>query len=86
MEEGFPSSQMPPAWESDSPPPSPERPRFRGPPAVKGLKRPAPRYEAESPDLYSYFAQFDMDDKDIIVCCRGYASYLAARGKGQRKD
>lgn len=41
--------------------------------------------ESEAPDLGEYFEQFDISDKDIILLCRGYASYLAARGKGQRK-
>lgn len=40
---------------------------------------------SDQPDLEQYFSQWMMPDKDIIVMCRAYASYLARKPINQRK-
>lgn len=35
--------------------------------------------EPEEPDLQEYFAQWDLDETQVIAICRTYANYLAQR-------
>ncbi len=39
----------------------------------------------EAPDLAEYFAQFEMDTRDVIMICRNYANYLAKLSGIKRK-
>lgn len=54
-------------------------------------KRPPPAMscdsdsEESSPDLGIYFAKWNMEDRDIIVMCRSYASYIDRRTKATKK-
>lgn len=41
--------------------------------------------DLEQPDLSVYFAQWEMEDKHVILLCRSYASYLAARAHSSRR-
>jgi len=50
------------------------------------FREPSPEeVEQDQPDLPAYFAQWEMPDKHIILMCRSYASYLAAKAHGERK-
>jgi len=49
-----------------------------------------PRYidlvdDDDQPDLDEYFSNWNMGAKDIIIMCRSYASYLAAKNKSKTK-
>lgn len=58
----------------------------------KGIKRPYvepvryPSDDEDQPDLKEYFSQWDMKDRDIIIMCRSYASYLDRTSKANKKD
>ncbi len=39
----------------------------------------------EQPDLHEYFSQWVIPDKQVILLCRSYASYLAAKGHARVK-
>ncbi len=39
----------------------------------------------EQPDLHEYFSQWEIPDKQVILLCRSYASYLAAKGHAKAK-
>ncbi len=39
----------------------------------------------EQPDLHEYFSQWVIPDKQVILLCRSYASYLAAKGHARSK-
>ncbi len=39
----------------------------------------------EQPDLAEYFSQWVIPDKQVILLCRSYASYLAAKGHATSK-
>ncbi len=39
----------------------------------------------DAPDLHDYFSQWIIPDKQVILLCRSYASYLAAKGHAQTK-
>lgn len=39
----------------------------------------------DQPDLASYFSQWEISDKHVILLCRSYASYLSAKGHSGRK-
>ncbi len=78
--------------EFDSPPQTLHRQRaFKAP--RKGTKRPMfvdMRYdsdddEGDQPDLKEYFSNWNMKDRDIIVMCRAYASYLDRTSKANKK-
>ncbi len=40
---------------------------------------------AEQPDLAEYFSQWKIPEKDIILMCRSYASYISHKAKAQQK-
>lgn len=55
----------------------------------QGFKRPyiemVDSDDEEQPDLGVYFDKWNMSDRDIIVMCRSFASYLDRKGKAVKK-
>ncbi len=39
----------------------------------------------EQPDLHVYFSQWEIPDKQVVLLCRSYASYLSAKGHAKAK-
>lgn len=63
-----------------------ERPFFgQKKPFVFGGRMEFSDEEDDEPDLGAYFAQWHLSDKQIIICCRSYASYLSAKKDAKKK-
>jgi len=74
--------------DEDRPPRTIERERTY--PRVHGGKRPRSLWvptiaDDETPDLAEYFEDWNMSAKQQIICCRAYASYLAAKKDAKKK-